>query len=409
MNDCFGLIGKKLSHSYSPYIHSLISDYEYKLYELKEEEVKDFILNTPLSAFNVTIPYKKTVIDCLDELSETAEKLNSVNTIVKRDNKIKGYNTDYFGFSYTLEHNNIIVKGKTCIVLGGYGGAGTTICSVLSDLGANEIVPVSRTGEYNYNNVYEKNHAEIIINCTPVGMYPNPGTSPIDLKRFPETEAVIDLIYNPDKTTLLLQAEDLNIKTVNGLTMLVAQAFKAASLFLNKEQDYNKIKEVTEKVRFAKKNISLIGMPGVGKTTLGKALAAETGRKFIDTDYVIESKTGRSCKDIIINDGEERFRRIETKVLSSISGLQGYVIAYGGGVVTRPENRELLKRNSTVVFLDSNNVNKLPKLNRPISAKFGNAELYGLRLPKYIDFSDYRYDLTRDLNKDTENILNLIK
>ena len=271
-----GLLGRKLGHSYSPQIHACLGDYSYTLFEKEPEEVADFLKSGDFTGLNVTIPYKKTVIPYLDELSPAAKKLGAVNTVVRReDGTLFGHNTDYFGFASLLKRSGLDVAGKKVLVLGS-GGASNTVTAVLTGLGA-EAVVISRSGENNYENLQRHEDAAVIVNATPVGMYPNTGVSPVDLKRFPMLEGVLDVIYNPARTQLLLDAEAFQIPCANGLWMLVAQAKESAEYFTGKSIDDAVIAKIYGTLAAQMANIVLIGMPGCGKSTIGALLAEKLG------------------------------------------------------------------------------------------------------------------------------------
>lgn len=407
MNKKFGLIGKKLSHSLSAQVHSLIYSNEYKLYELDEGEISDFFQSSGLDGFNVTIPYKKTVIPFLDDISNEAKKLGAVNTVVKKDGKYFGYNTDYFGLTYLLHRSEINVRGKKCLVSGGNGGAGQTAVRVLEDNGASQVIVVSRSGEVNYDNIYTLHpDAQIIVNATPVGMYPKNGLSPLDISQFNNLNSVLDLIYNPLKTELLLQAEDKGIKAVNGLGMLVAQAFKSAEYFTEKTYPQEKIDSAVSKMYESTVNIVFIGMPGVGKSTVGKKIAETTGRRFIDLDVAIEERYGKAPAEIISNAGVKKFRALETKVIKSFTNEKNLVISCGGGAVTEERNYPLLKQNGLVVYMKAEDIESLPTYNRPISRNRGLREIYEERAPYYERFADITVDVKREyVDEDIRNIL----
>ena len=278
-----GLLGRKLGHSYSPQIHACLGDYSYTLFEKEPEEIADFLKNGDFTGLNVTIPYKKTVIPYLDELSPAAKKLGAVNTVVRReDGTLFGHNTDYFGFASLLKRSGLDVAGKKVLVLGS-GGASNTLTAVLTGLGA-EAVVISRSGENNYENLQRHEDAAVIVNATPVGMYPNTGVSPVDLKRFPKLEGGLDVIYNPARTQLLLDAEALHIPCANGLWMLVAQAKESAEYFTGTSIDDAAIAEIHANLAAQMANIVLIGMPGCGKSTIGALLADKLGRKLVSAD-----------------------------------------------------------------------------------------------------------------------------
>ena len=385
----YGLIGKKLGHSFSPQIHKKLADYEYKLFEMEENEVGDFMKNADFNGINVTIPYKKTVIPYIDRLSDDAKKIGSVNTVKRMpDNTLYGDNTDYYGFKYTLDNNKISPCGKKCIILGS-GGASLTAISVLRDMCAKEITVISRTGENNYGNISKHFDAEIIVNTTPVGMYPNCGQAPISLADFTKCEFVFDLIYNPAKTALLLEAEKLGIPYSNGLTMLTAQAKKSSEIFTGNKIDESKIREITESLKKQTLNIVLVGMPGCGKSTLGKILADKLNRRFLDTDSVIEQKFGASIPEIFAQKGEDFFRELEESAVSECGCLSSCVIATGGGVILRQKNIDALRQNGIIIFLDRN-IDELASDGRPLSQNPEKIKaLYQKRFPIYKECADF--------------------
>ena len=383
----YGLLGRKLSHSFSPLIHNMLDDYEYKLYEKESDELDRFLKSTELSGMNVTIPYKKAVIPYCVSLSENAKKLGSVNTLVKEDDGWHGYNTDYYGFCYMVKKSGIIIKGKKAIVLGS-GGASLTVIQALNDLGAKKVIVISRTGENNYENISLHYDAEIIVNTTPVGMYPDNMACPIKLSDFKKCAGVIDLIYNPIKTKLLLDAKELNIPHINGLSMLVAQAKKSAELFLKKDICDTKIDIIEKSLEKNAQNIILIGMPGCGKTTTGKMLSEMLGKEFIDCDKEIVKYKNMTIPEIFEKEGEEAFRKAEHEVIKEVSKKTGCIIATGGGCVTREENYPYLKQNG-IVFWIKRNVEKLPTDDRPLSKKNNLLKMYEERKPLYEKFCDY--------------------
>lgn len=387
----FGLLGEKLSHSYSPMIHAMLGDYTYELFEKDPEQVEGFLKSGLFDGLNVTIPYKKSVMTYCDELSDRAREIGSVNTIIRRaDGTLFGDNTDYFGFSHMIEKSGVTVAGKKALILGS-GGAGLTVRAVLRSFKAAEIITVSRSGKDNYENLYMHSDADILINTTPVGMYPKNGRSLVRLEDFDKLSGVFDLIFNPAKTELLLEAEDLGITLSNGLGMLVAQAAKAAELFLGIKTSSTAIDKITGLIEGKTRNIILIGMPGSGKTTTGRILADICGREFFDTDELAASRAGKSIERIINEDGEEAFRKLETDMLDSVTKLSGAVIATGGGIVTRDENRRLMRQNGTLVFLNRP-PRELETDGRPLSKQIGVRTLYEQRLPLYKQWCDYELD-----------------
>ena len=308
----YGLIGEHLGHSYSPFIHSLLGSSPYQLVSLPPEELGPFIKAGDFAGLNVTIPYKKAVIPYLDHIAPEAEAIGAVNTIVRRPDGLWGHNTDYSGFLYAAEHAGISLKGKKVLVLGS-GGASAAVQAAAAGAGAAEVLVVSRTGALNYENVYAEKGAEIIVNATPVGMYPRNRGKLVELSRFSSCRGVIDLVYNPLYTPLLLDARELGIPFSNGLSMLVAQAKYASDLFQGIQRPDSIIHKALEQTRQKVENIILIGMPGCGKSTIGKKLAAQQGKKFVDTDALVEEKAGKSIPDIFKEDGEVAFRRLESE------------------------------------------------------------------------------------------------
>ena len=375
-----------MSHSFSPQIHKELADYSYTLFEMPESEVGDFLKSGKFDATNVTIPYKKTVMPYLDEISDEARRIGSVNTITKNaDGSLRGDNTDYYGFWHTVEAGGITIKGKKVLILG-TGGASLTARTVAEDMGALSITFVSRSGEINYENVYEKcKDSEVIINCTPVGMYPKNGVSPIALDRFSLCEGVIDMIYNPAKTKLLLDAESLGIRHINGLPMLVAQAKKACELFLGTSIDDGEVERITGLIAASTENIILVGMPGCGKTTVGRILSEMTGRKVVDTDEMIFESQGISPSKIISDKGEDSFRAIEHESVAFAGKMSGMIISTGGGVVTREINYAPLHQNGRIVFIHRS-LESLATEDRPLSRDL--EKLYATRLPMYRRFCD---------------------
>lgn len=385
-----GLLGRKLSHSYSPQIHALLGDYPYILHEIEPEQIGDFLKNGDFTGLNVTIPYKKNVIPYCSQLTDTARKLGAVNTILRRaDGSLIGHNTDYFGFSSMVQRSGLSVRDKKVLVLGS-GGASNTVVAVLQELGANVVV-ISRSGENNYTNLDRHVDAAVIVNTTPVGMYPNTGVSPVDLGYFPNLEGVLDLIYNPARTQLLIDARQRGLIMENGLWMLVAQAKESAEWFLDTPLSDDCITTVCDTLRTQTENIVLIGMPGCGKSTIAKFLSKETGRTAVDADTEIEHLAGCSIPEIFARGGEEEFRKLETQVLAQLGKQSGLIIATGGGCVTRQENYPLLHQNGCILWL-TRALDRLPIEGRPLSQANKLQDLYRVRNPLYAKFADHIID-----------------
>lgn len=385
-----GLLGGKLGHSYSPLIHAMLGDYAYDLYEKTPEELGDFLRNGDFSGLNVTIPYKQAVIPYLTRLSPVAQRLGAVNTVVRQpDGSLVGHNTDYYGFSAMLRRSGLDVAGKKVLVLGS-GGASRTVQAVLAEAGA-EVCVISRTGENHYGNLERHGDAAVIVNATPVGMYPNCGTAAVSLEPFPALEGVLDLIYNPARTKLLLDAAQRGLVAVNGLYMLAAQAKESAEWFTGRAIGEDRVDAIYRSLRQRMENIVLIGMPGCGKTTLGQALAQALGRPFADADAYVEERAGMPIPEIFARQGEAGFRALETQVLAELGKRSGLVIATGGGCVTRPENRALLKQNGAVFWL-RRELEALPREGRPLSQQGSLRQMYQIRRPLYEQFADYIVD-----------------
>ena len=402
-----GLIGEKLGHSFSPAIHTKLGTPDYSLFELKPEELETFLEREDFDGLNVTIPYKKAVIPYCAELTEQAKRIGSVNTIIRRaDGTLLGHNTDYDGFLYMIRSSGVEVHGKKCLILG-TGGASLTVRTVLEDLSAGEIVFISRTGENNYQNLDRHADARIIVNTTPVGMYPRSGEAPLNVRAFPALEGVFDLIYNPARTRLMLDAERLGIPAVNGLGMLVAQAKAASERFRDISIPDHVVEDITREIEKQTKNLILVGMPGCGKSTIGRKLAARLDRPLVDTDEEIVKRIGCTIPEYFASHGEEEFRKREHEVLRDFSSRSGQVIATGGGIVTRPENMDPLRENSMVVFL-RREIEKLPTRGRPISQSSDLHELYEKRRPLYEAAADVTVDNIRP-EQAVEEILNLLK
>ena len=402
----FGLLGRKLGHSYSPMIFDLMGGYRYDLFEREPEGIEDLLRKGDFDGLNVTIPYKKEVLQYLDEIDPLALRLGAVNTIVKKGGKLFGYNSDYYGFQAMVLRTRIDVSGKKVLVLGS-GGASVTVRAVLEDLGA-QVVLISRSGENNYTNLDRHRDAALIVNTTPVGMYPHNGSAPLSLEGFTALEGVLDLIYNPARTQLLMECEKYGIPGFNGLWMLVAQAKQSAQWFLGRELPDSLVSDIHQKLRDKMENIALVGMAGCGKSTLGRALAKETGKKFVDADAEVEDLAGKTIPEIFAQEGEEVFRRMETTVLAELGMESGLVIATGGGCVTREENYPLLHQNSRIIWLDRCPA-RLPTEGRPLSQKTHPAKLYEMRKPMYKAFADAAVDNNGSKGETVTEILNLLE
>lgn len=383
----FGLLGRKLSHSYSPRIHQLLYPYSYSLFEKEPWELDSFFKARDFDGINVTIPYKKNVIPYCDKVSNISQRIGSVNTIVNKNGKLSGYNTDYHGFLYMVRGSHVSAENKKIIILGS-GGAALPVKAVFEDLNAGEIIIISRTGKNNYENISLHFDADIIVNTTPLGMYPDCGVSPVNLERFKSCIYVFDIIYNPSKTRLLIDAERLGIPHMNGLPMLVQQARCSAQLFTGKKISESKTKEIIGLVDRDMQNIVLIGMPGCGKTAIGRQLAKMCGKTFVDLDEEIEKSKNKSISSIFAKGGEELFRTLETDIVRAFGKQSGLVISTGGGCVTKKENYDHLHQNGKIFWV-KRDIDRLPKNDRPISQSTDLSELYKKREKLYESFSDF--------------------
>lgn len=400
-----GLLGEKLGHSYSPQIHSLLSDYEYKLFEVQKDDLGAFLKSNDFDCLNVTIPYKRDVLEYVDEISPISKRLRSANTIVKQENgKLFATNTDYYGFLKMLE--KIDVKNKSKALVLGTGGASGAIYAALEDFGFKKIVYISRTGNDNYSNISKHKDANVIVNTTPVGMYPNNMLSPIDnLDIFGNLEAVYDIIYNPKRTKLLFDCQKRGIKCSGGLYMLVSQAAKSCYYFTGKEISDEKIIQITNTLDKQMQNIVLIGMPGCGKSTISRLISKKLLKRLIDTDLEFEKVYGVKPGDFIIRFGEVDFRNKETKIIKDVSKLSGCVIATGGGVVERAENYDFLRQNSIIIYV-KRELKLLSTSSRPLSKNI--EELFTHRRPLYENLADICVENSHSVDFCADKIIDLI-
>ncbi len=387
----YGCIGKKLTHSFSKEVHARLSDYKYELIELSEDEIEPFFNNKDFEAINVTIPYKQTVFPYLYYISDIAKRIGAVNTIVNKEGKLYGYNTDYYGMKALIKKVGISLNGKKVLILG-TGGTSKTAQVVSKDLGACEIITVSRKKGENcitYEDaIRAHSNAQVIINTTPLGMYPNCDSKPIDISYFNELEGVIDAVYNPLCTNLVLDAKKKGIKAEGCLYMLVMQAVVAAEKFLDTEISKNVADEVFASVLSSKENIVLTGMPGSGKSTIGKLINIE-GFDFVDTDEEIVKRAGCTIKELINTKGEKYFRDLETEVIREVSQKSSRIISTGGGAILREENVHYLKRNGKLFFIDADIERLKATDDRPLSDTFEKLKkLYSERIGIYKNCAD---------------------
>ena len=393
MNDVpieYGLLGEKLGHSFSPQIHAALADYDYRLLPTPREEVEELFRRREFKGLNVTIPYKQTVIPLCDEVDPRAAAIGAVNTVVNRDGKLTGYNTDIDGLIYLAKRAGVDMAGKKVVVLGS-GGTSHTACAAARELGAREIVVVSRSGADNYENISRHADAEVLINTTPVGMYPNCGVSAVSLDVFSHLTGVLDVVYNPLRTALIQQAEERGLPCSCGLPMLVAQAKRAAELFTGEAIEDDKTEAVLAGLVGQLQNVVLVGMPGCGKSTVGRALALRLGKEFLDLDALITRQAGKPIPQIFAQEGEEAFRRLESQVIREAGARTGCVLSTGGGAVTRRENYAPLHQNGVIVHL-TRDLDRLPKAGRPVSQSTDLSELWRRREPLYREFADVTID-----------------
>ena len=386
----YGLLGERLGHSFSPQIHRDLAGYDYQLLPTPPEAVEDLFARRAFQGLNVTIPYKRTVMPLCDEIDPRAAAIGAVNTVVNRNGRLTGYNTDIDGFLYMARRAGVDMAGKKVVILGS-GGTSRTARAAAGELGAREIITVSRHGEDNYQNLSRHADAQVLVNTTPVGMYPNWGQSPVSLESFPALEGVLDVVYNPLRTALLLQAEERGLPCSCGLPMLVAQAKRAAELFTGQNIDDSRTEAVLHGLRRQLTSIVLIGMPGCGKTTVGRALAGKLGRTFVDLDEEIVRRAGTSIPEIFAREGEAGFRERESALVREFGERTGLVVSTGGGVVTRRENYIPLKQNGLLLHLRRDPA-ALPTDGRPLSQATAPEELWRRRAPLYAAFADGEID-----------------
>lgn len=405
----YGLIGERLGHSFSKDIHGKIADYSYELKEIDKADLDEFMVTKDFKGINVTIPYKQDVIPYLDYVDPAALEIGAVNTIVNKDGHLSGYNTDYLGMKSMIEYNGISIDGGKVLILG-TGGTSKTATAVAKSLGASKIIHVSRSGKdgaITYEECYEKHSdATAIINTTPAGMYPDIHKTPIDLDRFDSLKGVVDAIYNPLNSELVLSALDKGIKACGGLFMLVAQAVKASELFFDRKYEDRLMESIYFYMKSRKANIVLVGMPGSGKSSVGLKLAEALGREFIDTDALIVKKAGMEITDIFAKFGEPHFRDIESEVIKELSADTGVIISTGGGAVLRNANVRELKRNGVLYLLDRPLDNIVPTDDRPLAdTEEKLVALYKERKPIYEACCDEVIDASRELMDVTNDIL----
>lgn len=398
----YGCIGERLKHSFSKEIHNSLSDYEYELREIPKDKLCDFMKSHDFKAINVTIPYKEAVIPYLDYIDDSAREIGAVNTIINKDGRLYGYNTDFYGMSMLIAYVKIDFQNKKVAILG-TGGTSKTAKAVAKSLLAKEIIVVSRNENANtitYEELYESHKdLDVIINTTPLGMFPNNFTKPVDITKFSRLSGVIDAVYNPLETQLISNAKKLGIKAEGGLYMLVAQGVLASEIFLGKKYEKEKLGAVFEKLRRQKENIVLIGMPSSGKSTVGKEIAKKLGKEFYDTDERIEQKFAMTISGIITSMGEEVFRKLESDVVNELSMKTGVVIATGGGVILKEKNIDALSQNGRIYFLDRPLEQLLPTKDRPLtSTKEALSKKYNERYSIYEKVADVKIDASCDVD-----------
>lgn len=405
----YGCIGEKLGHSFSKIIHNELADYDYTLCEIAREDLPDFMTKADFKAINVTIPYKELVIPYLYEIDEKAQKIGAVNTVVNKGGKLYGYNTDFYGMSALINRENISLNGKKVLILGS-GGTSKTAFAVAESMNAFSVHVVSRSKtetSITYEEAYEKHiDAQIVINTTPCGMYPNIDNSALNITDFKNLEAVIDVVYNPLNTKLVTDAKKNGIKAVGGLYMLISQAAFAVEKFIDCKISTNVVENIYRKLILDKKNLVLIGMPSCGKSTIGKAVALELNKEFIDTDEEIVKKAGIAIPEIFEKYGEEYFRKLESDVIAKVALKQNCVIATGGGAILRSKNIDLLKGNGTILFVDRSLQNLFCTDDRPLSQ---NRELLKKRYEERYELYNSVSHIKIDANNDIQTNIRLAK
>lgn len=398
----YGLLGEKLGHSFSPQIHRALAGYGYRLLPTPPEEVEPLLRERKFKGLNVTIPYKRSVMPLCDEIDPRAAAIGAVNTVVNRDGRLTGYNTDIDGLIYMARRAGVELSGKKVVILGS-GGTSRTAQAAAQELGAAEIVTVSRKGADNYENLSRHKDAQVIVNATPVGMFPRCGEAPVSLALFPCLTGVLDVVYNPLRTALLMEAEQRGLPCSCGLPMLVAQARRAAELFTGADIPDDRLEEVVSRLNAQMRNVVLIGMPGCGKSAVGRALARRLGKEFLDLDRLIEADAGKPIPRIFAEEGEDAFRALESAAVRKAGARTGCILSTGGGVVTRPENYAPLHQNGVIVHL-TRSLEKLPTAGRPVSQSTDLRELWRRREPLYQSFAD----LTADNNGSIEDTVRTV-
>lgn len=409
----FGLIGEQLGHSFSKMIHTAFALYPYQLWELAPEELEDFLTQKNFDGINVTIPYKEAVISYCDVVDEKAMEIGAVNTIVNREGVLYGYNTDYFGFLYLTKQSGVSLEGKNILVLGD-GGTAKTVRAVAKAEKAGKITTVSRNpaptlaDRISYATAAKAKDTQIIINTSPVGMYPNNGDCLVDIADYPALEAVFDAVYNPLTTELLFQARARDIVAENGLSMLVAQAWEAASLFTGRFLEQSLVSSVTEELLSQRQNISLIGMPGAGKTSLGQELSKALGKTFVDLDLEIEKTAGKKITELFKEEGEGHFRQLEKEITARVSKETAQVISTGGGIILDPSNIKNLKQNGIILWIDAPVEELSLGAHRPLAQQRQDLEkLYRERQHLYRKAADIRLEYHPDFSENVKQMLAL--